>query len=377
MAMQLMSYAPQIQGPSSGTPMFGGVGPMTQITGPVGSRPSLPLNVFSGATFNEPAPMDADKGQLSCSWEFITVKGASSRDMAPGVGKEHLFFVHTPTDAPFQRRVTCTVKSLTDLNKLVFLDAWNARANPAHRVLYHAHDAHNANLFTASAIRRDWALMGICTATEGADERERALMDKVTITARVGGHAQCFNYWALRESGQRLYLILKLVRVLTDSNGVPIPGSYTDTSDAANWAQLRGADILDESDEVADYKRRRMENAAGAGRIGEPIMAWQFVPYVDRTGEGPPASEFTGSFLVPDVANPDQGIETRWVGAAIYVGRSLFVGAQGFSGMKSRTQIDAALAFTHTFDTSKGDTSISSQVALAAAIGTTEVALHM
>ena len=373
--MQLPSYAPQVAGPSSGTPLFGSTGGLAQITGPLAGRPAFPLNVFPASTFGEPAPMDLDKGQLSCSWEFMTVKGASAGAMAPGIEKEHLFFVQTPTDAPFIKRVTCTAKSLTDLNKLLFTDAWEARTNQRHRPLYHAPEPHDRTMHTCAAIRRDWALMGVCTATEGADSTDRALMDKVTISARIGGHTQCFNYWAVRESDARLYLLLKLVRVMMDSTGNPMAGCFADMSYAAEWARQRGGAALIE-DEVDDVKRRRMESAARAGRLNDPFMAWQLTPYIDRTGEGPPVSEFSGEFIDINAADAeDQTV--RWFGDAIYVGRSLFVGAQGSSGARSRAQIEAALAFTHTFESSSKDTSISTLAPLAAVIGTTEVAIGM
>ncbi len=372
MAMGLASYGPSVNGGYSGTPQFG-PGHLTQLSSGLTGRPEFPLDVFQGATTMQAAPMDIDKGQLSCSWQFISSKECDPRLFAAGIGKHDLFFLHTPQDAPHLRRELVKAVSLSDLNKLIFKDAEESRAQGAARpTKYHAPEARTPNLHTCEAIMRDWAMMGVCTATEGADEVVRSTMDKVVLSAIVGGKSTCFNYWSVRNSDSRCWLLLKLVRVITDSYGGAVPGCYEDLSERAQWTRDRVGAF---PDEVSDAKRCRVENAARAARVLDPMVVWQYVPYVADGAAPPPVSEYRGCYTIEGVDG--QPVVVNWVGAAIRCGRSHFAEHQGSSMMQSRGQIDAALQYTHPFETSAGGVSIFTNASTMAGIGTFDLLMYV
>lgn len=364
---------------TDGRPMLGGA---PSGFGPMGARPGVPLGGIPGSSVMDTGEDNADKGQLAVAWELITVKDVTAAHAA-GISPGMLVFVHRPVAAPaVTNRDLYRALSLTDLNKLLFLDA--VRARGGERSEYHNFDQ-TATFHTAHDIMMQWSLLGTCMAVDGLDASDRAISNRQTVSHVAGGWALALNYWGVRRSNCHLYLVLKLVEVLQDPlRGDAVrQGAYRDTCKAALKQQSHARDLIasegrffgavDAAARVAavaergvaldaaplnreDFVRRRMQ--AGANRVAragyDPMMAWQFTAWFSEMNDVPSEMEYTGSWIDAD------GHTHEWVGAVVHVGSSGFADSQGANPLPSERQFDAANRLLHVFDRSEGGASIAS-----------------
>lgn len=303
-----------------------------------------------------------DSGQVRIHFQRVTVKSDSVAVMSAGVARHNLFFVHRSKNPSNWDQVLAYVAcSLPHLNKLLFVDSHTSRGGG--KSLYHTPSPNKRDLWTADAIMSTWTFQGACIATEGTDVVTRAMMNKLAITECVGGWAPVYNYWGTLDTDAHLFLLLKVVEIQTDANGNTVNGHFKDTSEEAERrrsefglaAANHEALAVDEREELnppdaAVIKRRRVAMGAAPVHVGDPWLAWQWVPvaYVGpRTGPSP--SELRGC-----IRDENGRVRMRWQGAAVRVGRSGFVGHRGARPELRTVQREAAISVTHPFELSAG-----------------------
>jgi len=392
--MAMSRAQPQmINATASGTPTQFGPGAIAIGGGGVTGMGlgTWPMGGFPGATTMDAGPLSLDQvGQIHINYQRMTVKSDSVANLGAGVGRHHLFFIHRPRTQQLlhpqamQQYVTC---SLPDLNKLLFNDACEQRNGGKSR--YHNPDT-EVPIFTAKDIMCEWNMQGVCVATEGVDSVHRAMMNKMMITETVGGWVKCLNYWGTLETDAILWLLVKMVKIETDTHGNTVNGHYTDMSyEAVRRAAGAHKRILTDprvvplgagavrhpasmhidpallADGVPEYgvaagpeaRRRRIELGAVPATVGDPWCAWQIVPrwYKTTRGDdtiGPTADEISGELPAPFGADPSQ--KMRWYGDAIRVGRTGFVHHRGASPELAAAQKEAAITLTHPFQRAAG-----------------------